>query len=473
MLRLQDVLAGLGFSQADGVFAGPPFPHIAQDSREVQPGDLFVARRGETTDGHVYAASAVERGARAVLAERIVEIGKPVWVLDARSGAPVLAGVADAGAVAYILVGDSTQALERIAAWWRSRLAVQVMGITGSVGKTSTKEMVAAVLSSRFRVLRSERSLNTDVGMALTLLQLAPEHEKAVLEMGMYGLGEIAHLCHLAKPLYGIVTNVGPTHLERLGSIENIAEAKTELIEALPAAGVAILNGDDERVRAMAQRSKARVFTYGMSAQLDLWASDAESHGLQGIQFKLHAGNDTVSVRSPLLGMHSVHTALAAAAAGLVCGLTWDEIAAGLTQVPRQLRLVVVAAANGATLIDDSYNSSPVSCLAALNLLADVSGRQCAVLGDMLELGAYEETGHRLVGRRAADVTQMLVAVGPRGRVIGEEALAHGMASDSVYFASTNAEAADLVRRLTGAGDFVLIKGSRGMKMEEIVRSLQ
>jgi len=474
-MTLQDLLAGLGVPTA--VRAGVPdriLPHVVQDSREVQAGDLFVARRGETTDGHVFVRDAVERGAAVVLAERVADLRTPVWVIDTGQGSTAV-GLRPAGeqVVAFVLVPDSHKALEQVAAWWRRQLPVHVIGITGSVGKTSTKEMVAAVLSRRYSVLKSERSLNTDVGMALTLLQLGPQHQQAVLEMGMYGKGEIAHLCQLADPSVGVVTNVGPTHLERLGSIDAIAEAKSELIEALPASGVAVLNFDDERVRAMAGKAQAKVVSYGLVQGLDVWASDVESHGLDGIRFRLHHGASSTEVKSQLLGQHSVYIALAAAAAGVALGMTEQDISEGLRQVPDRLRLVVVRGANGATIIDDSYNASPMSTLAALDLLAEMDGRRIAVLGDMLELGTYEEEGHRLVGRRVAEVAQGLVAVGARACVIADEALQRGMAASAIRIASSNAEAVAILRSFSVPGDFVLIKGSRGMRMEEIVGQMR
>jgi UDP-N-acetylmuramoyl-tripeptide--D-alanyl-D-alanine ligase len=471
MITLGQFLAGLGQQRTDASL-GRVFEHITQDSRDARPGSLFVARRGETMDGHAFIADAVARGAAAVLAERVVDVQRPLWIADARQGTPVVPGPLDPAAVVYILAPDSQKALEQVASWRRRQLTVDVAAVTGSVGKTSTKELAAALLNRRYKVLKSERSLNTDVGMALTLLQLSAEHEKAVLEMGMYAPGEIAHLCQLAKPQYGVVTNVGPTHLERMGTIEAIAEAKAELVEALPADGVAILNADDPRVWAMRHRTKARVFGFGLTPGLDLWASDVRSRGLDGIAFTLHQGRKSAPIRLPLLGVHSVQTALAAASVGMTLGLTWQEVVTGLGQAPGRLRLVVVRAANGATVIDDSYNASPVSVVAALNVLAELDGRRIAVLGDMLELGAFEEEGHRLVGQRAKDVADVLVALGQRGRLIGEEAIRRGMAPDTVFFASSIAEAVDILRRITRAGDSILVKGSRGMKMEEIVHGL-
>ena len=302
------------------------------------------------------------------------------------------------------IVPDSLGGLQKLAAHWRERMPAVAVGITGSVGKTTTKEIVANVLEQRYTTLRNEGNLNNEIGLPLTLLKLTPQDQRIVLEMGMYALGEIAGLCRLAKPRIGIVTNVGPTHLERLGCIERIAQAKSELVQALPpaeAGGVAILNADDPLVRAMASRTSARVFTYGLDESSDLWADEISSEGLEGIRFRFRYGKETLHVHLPMLGRHSVHTALRGAAAGLVEGLSWSEIVTGLQHQRGQLRLMMVPGLRGTMVIDDTYNASPVSMLAALNLLEDIvndTHRAVVVLGEMLELGSYEEEGHRLVG---------------------------------------------------------------------------
>jgi UDP-N-acetylmuramoyl-tripeptide--D-alanyl-D-alanine ligase len=430
-----------------------------------------VARRGENLDGHSFIGEAVRRGAQVILAERVVEIGVPTSVLDARPGG-AHGAVVGSGQTLFVLVDDSQQALERVAAWWRSRLAVDVLAVTGSVGKTTTKEMIAAVLGQRFHTLKSERSLNTDVGMALTLLQLGPEHEKAVLEMGMYRQGEIAALCRLARPRIGVVTNVGPTHLERLGSLEAIAAAKAELVDALPASGVAILNGDDERVRAMAGRTAARVVMYGTSTRCDVRGSGLASHGLDGITFRLgHEGREA-AVRSPLLGRHSVYTALGAAACAIVAGMSLEEAASGLGRAPAPVRLALGRASCGALLINDTYNAAPLSVMAALDLLAELPGRRVAVLGAMRELGAYEATGHQQVGEHAAQRVDLLVTVGETARLIGQAALAAGLAKDKVLAVADNTSAVQTLRESLQASDAVLIKGSRSLHMEDIVAAI-
>jgi UDP-N-acetylmuramoyl-tripeptide--D-alanyl-D-alanine ligase len=258
--------------------------------------------------------------------------------------------------------------------------------------------------------------------------------------------------------------------LERLGTVERIQKAKGELVQALPADGVAILNGDDRLVSEMRDWTKARAFTYGLDAKHDLWADEIESFGLEGMAFDLHFGSDKVHVRVPLLGRHSVHTSLAAASVGVIEGLSWEDILGGLKDLSAQLRLIAMPGEKGTTLLDDTYNASPESSLAALNLLAELSGRKVAVLGDMLELGSVEEPGHRLVGARAAEIAQVVVAVGTRGRWIGESAQEAGLAQ--VHFAENNAEAIEILRQVALKGDMILIKGSRGVGMEEIVNAL-
>ena len=465
MLTLADVLEC--FSGKRPAQAAQPICRVVIDSREAEPGDLFVALKGERADGHNFVADAFGRGAVAVLVEQ--DLPLDCRVIDLR---PESTAVVQVTLPVCLRVNNTLTSLQDLSGWWRSKFNARVVGITGSVGKTSTKELVWTVLSRRFRVLRSEGNLNNEIGMPLTLLQLEPAHQRVVLEMGMYARGEIARLCELARPAVGVVTNIGPVHLERLGSLEAIAAAKAELVEALPPDGVAILNYDEPLVLAMADRARSRVLLYGLDSRADLWADDIESEGLEGISFQMHYRRESMKVHVPLLGRHSVHTVLRAAAVGLAEGMTWDDILAGLQDRQAQIRLVAVPGPRGSTLLDDTYNSSPASAIAALNLLAELEGRKIAVLGDMLELGSYEEEGHRLVGRRAMDVVELLVAVGPRGRIIGQEASSLGMNPDRVCLCEGNQAAIEFLQETIRPGDCVLVKGSRGMKMEEIVNAL-
>jgi UDP-N-acetylmuramoyl-tripeptide--D-alanyl-D-alanine ligase len=473
--------------------------NVVVDSRAVGPGSLFVALRGERADGHEYLRSAFEQGAVAAIAEprakSIADLGATLIEIDTCGPAREDEGtrghgeeqpvsprppvpVARAGKPYIFIVPDSMAALQKLAAFWRSQMPVETIGITGSVGKTTTKETVANVVAQRFATLRSEGNYNNEIGLPLTLLRLTTAHERAVLEMGMYSLGEISRLCEIARPRIGVVTNVGPTHLERMGSIERIAQAKAELVRALPTAadgGVAILNADDPLVLAMANQTQARVITYGLSEEADLRADEVTSEGLEGIRFRLHYDDQAYHVHLPMLGRHSVHTALRGSAAGLAEGLSWQEIINGLQDVSGQLRLLVVPGLRGATLIDDTYNASPASMLAALNLMEDIANskhRSVAVLGDMLELGAYEEDGHRVVGGRAARVVNKLVTVGHRARWIAGAAIAAGMDPADVYPTETNRDALAVLQGLVRPGDIILIKGSRGQAMESIVDAL-
>ncbi len=458
------------FSQA-GLIVTRPLSAVVIDSRQAEPGSLFVALPGEHTDGHNFVAHAFSRGALAALVSRPVD--GPFLTLDARLPGQELS--VQPGEHVCILVDDTQVALQQIAAAWRTRFTPRVIGVTGSVGKTTTKEIIAAVLGQRYVTLKSPGNLNNEIGLPLTVLQMEEHHERVVLEMGMYDLGEIAQLCRIAQPHVGVITNVGPVHLERLGTVERVAQAKAELVQSLPADGVAVLNADDPMVSAMAAQTRAKVFRYGLEPDADLWADEIAGEGLEGIRFRFHYQGDLVHVRVPLLGRHSVHTALRATAVGLIEGLSWEEIVPGLQNVDTQLRLMVVRAVNGATLLDDTYNASPASTLAALNLLADLSirnGRRIAVLGDMLELGSYEEEGHRIVGARVADVADTLITVGQRARLIAEEAIASGMPATKVQAAADSETALARLRAMLGPGDVVLVKGSRASHMDEIATAL-
>jgi UDP-N-acetylmuramoyl-tripeptide--D-alanyl-D-alanine ligase len=466
MLTLADVVEGLtGTRPAHAV---QPVRRFVVDSRQAAPRDVFAALRGERTDGHLYVAQAFSRGAIAALIDRDIDID--ATVVDARPGSVIPATLP---LPVCLRVSDVLTALQSLAGSWRARFpALRAIGITGSVGKTSTKELTAAVLSRAFDVLKSEGNLNNEIGLPLTLLELDEHHQRAVLEMGMYARGEIAQLCSIARPAVGVITNVGPVHLERLGTIETVAQAKAELVEALPRDGVAILNYDDERVRSMASLTQARVLYYGLDPRADLWADEIHSEGLHGVHFQLHYQGEAMHVHVGLLGRHSVHTALRAAAVGLVEEMMWDHILEGLQERQAQLRLVAVPGPNGSTILDDTYNASPESTIAALNLLSELEGRKIAVLGDMLELGAHEEEGHRKVGLRVMDVAALLVTVGERGAIVADEARRNGMPAERVRACASNDEAIEYLKTAIQPEDMILVKGSRGLHMEDIVAAL-
>ncbi len=435
---------------------GEEIARVVVDSRAAGPGDLFVAVPGERVDGHAFVGEALARGAVAALVSRLPEAAGP-----------------PPGAL--ILVDDTVAALGRLAAYHRERFAVEVVGVTGSVGKTTTKELAAAVLGQRYRVLRSPGNYNTEIGLPLALLDLRPGHQVAVLEMGMRGPGQIRYLARLARPRAGILTLIAETHAELLGSVEAVARAKRELVEELPPGGVAVLNADDPRQRPMAAATRARVIWYGLGGGADVTAADLVPRG-SGVRFTLRAPRlaaGEAPVDLPLPGRHHVADALAAAAVGLAFGLGLEEIARGLASASLPEMRSRIVEAGSLKLIDDTYNASPASVKAALETLAQVApGRRVAVLGDMLELGDYSLEGHREVGRAAAQV-DLLVTVGTRARHARDAAVEAGLPPERALHCADRDEALERLKGLLRPGDTVLVKGSRAMRMEEIVSGLQ
>jgi UDP-N-acetylmuramoyl-tripeptide--D-alanyl-D-alanine ligase len=478
VISLADVLealTGIRPEKATTVITGAEI-----DSRQVIPGSLFVALPGEHHDGHDFVGEAFEAGSRYAFVQR--DLSSQFESLDLRSALQPDALAASLGKLegAFCLqVEDPLKALQRVAKFWRKKLNVEVIGITGSVGKSTTKEVVAEVLSRRYSTLRNKGNLNNEIGLPLTMLSLTEQHERAVLEMGFYVPGEIKFLCDLALPRIGVVTNIGTVHASRAGTQEEIARGKSELVQALPENGYAILNYDDPLVKDMAGQTRAHVFFYGMENVVDLWADNVESLGLEGIRFLLHYRQEknrpaeVLQLRVPMIGRHSVQTALRAAAVGLVDGLTWQEIVSGLRSASNELRLIAVRTQNGALILDDTYNASPESMLAALNLLHDLEGRKVAVLGDMLELGPYEQRGHEMVGIRAAEVVDELVTLGERGRMIAKAALEAGLPANKITILDEAEQAIQFLQPNLKPEDVVLVKGSNLMRMDRIVSALE
>jgi len=435
--------------------ADRPIRGAAVDSRRIVPGNLFVALPGERTDGHEHLAEAVANGAAAVLVSRP---GLPAEGL---------------GSVSVIRVGRPLDALGAIAAGWRARFEPLTVGITGSIAKTSTKEAVADVLAVRFRTLRSGGNENNEIGLPLTVLRLERADQALVLEMGMYVGGEIADLARIARPQVGVVTAVQPVHLSRIGTIEAIEQAKGELVEALPASGTAILNADDERVARMAARTAARVLTYGFGPGAEVTADSIQSAGADGMRFTLRTAAGRQPVALPGLGRHAVHNALAAAAVGSVAGLELDEIAEGLAVPPPAAHRGDLIRLGDVTILDDSYNAAPASVRAALAVLAGLPGRRVAVLGEMLELGDGHEAGHLDVGRRAAQVAELLVVVGAGAEPIGRGAREAGMATGRVIEVADRQAALEALLPRLAPGDVILVKASRGIALDRLIDELR
>jgi UDP-N-acetylmuramoyl-tripeptide--D-alanyl-D-alanine ligase len=478
VITLADVLEALTGVRSEVVHL--PFTEGIIDSRQATAGSLFIALPGEHHDGHDFVGEAFAAGTSAALVQR--DLSSQFDLVDVRSTHTVEelnAKLSNLHTPFCLQVEDPLAALQKVAKFWRRRLNVQVIGITGSVGKSTTKEVVAEVLSQRYCTLKNKGNLNNEIGLPLTVLSLTEQHERAVLEMGFYVPGEIEFLCDIAAPRIGVVTIIGTVHASRAGSQEEIARGKAELVQALPPDGYAILNYDDPLVRKMAEITQAHIFFYGMDAGVDLWADNVESLGLEGIRFLLHyrqeknRPDEILQLRVPLIGRHSVHTALRAAAVGLVDGLTWQEIVSGLRSASNELRLIAVRTPNGALILDDTYNASPESMLAALNLLDDLVGRRVAVLGDMFELGQYERRGHEMVGIRAAEVVDELITVGELGKIMAEAALAAGLPPEKVMAMDRAEQVIEYLKPNLKVDDIVLVKGSNLMRLDRIVSALE
>ena len=426
------------------------FSAVTNDSRVAQPGELFVALRTEVRDGHDFISDAVARGVAGVVVQRDhILLPEGVWAF---------------------LVKDTRHAIGELARDWRARFPARCTVVTGNVGKTTTKELTAAVLGRTHTVLKSPSNFNDEIGLAMTLFQLNESHERIVVEVGMFELGEIRRLCEVAQPSTAVVLNVGPTHLERLGSIEAIAQAKGEAVEALNEDGCAVLNADDPYVAAMAEKTRARVLTFGIENHATVRASEIRPRGLSGVDFTVSMGGRGVRAHSPLPGERLVSDALAALTVAIADGMSLEEAAHALGEAQMPPRLKQCVSANGGTILDDSYNASPASMLAALGVLGEIPGRRLALLGDMLELGSAEAEGHRQVGERAAKVVDALFTIGPRGEQIAAAARAAGLV-EVRHFGSKD-EASRYLAALLGPGDVLLVKASHGLELGSVVAEL-
>lgn len=401
------------------------------DSREAAPGDLFCALSGERTDGHAYIARAFDAGAACCLALRVPEgETRPV-----------------------ILVPDVAEALRALARAYRATLSIPVIGVTGSVGKTTAKEMIASVLSRRFPVLRTEKNLNNDLGVPLTLLRIGAEHRAAVVEMGISHFGEMTGLARMVMPTMAVYTVIGRAHLEFLGDRDGVMRAKGELLSVMDPGGTVFVNGDDDRLAALSCRQKK--VTFGCSPDCAVRAEEVRVSA-ESAAFTLCAEGRRIPMEVPAFGGHLVYAALAAGAVGLALGLTDGEIAEGAAAYRPVGRRSRVLRTPSLTLVDDCYNSNPDSCAAAIASAAALGGRLVCVLGDMLELGEDAPALHRAVGGLAREKGALLLTAGELSRFMGGE-----------HFAS-RAELIAALPRLLKRGDTVLVKASRSMAFEEI-----
>ncbi len=423
---------------------------IITDSRKAAPGVLFAAIRGERADGHAFVAQVFQKGALCALVER-----EP----------------ADA-AGAYILVESTLKALMDIAEFYRQQLNVKVVGVTGSVGKTSTKEMIAAVLSEKYRVLKTLGNFNNELGLPLTVFRLREEDEVAVLEMGINHFGEMHRLSKIARPDICVITNIGTCHLEFLGDRDGVLRAKSEIFDFLLPDGTVVLNGDDDKLSALEQVKGVRPVFFGLGGSCAVRASDIESAGLRGVGCTICDDQGSFSVTIPIPGEHMVRNALAATAVGLALGMEHDEIRRGIEKLKPLSGRFHIIEENGITVVDDCYNANPASMEASLKVLGQAPGRRVAILGDMGELGERERELHEQVGRvEGSQNIQLGICVGPLSHYLAEAAQKENPDME-IIATDTVEEALEGLPRWIQKGDTVLVKASHFMHFERIVEAL-
>jgi UDP-N-acetylmuramoyl-tripeptide--D-alanyl-D-alanine ligase len=442
--------------------SGACFDGVGIDSRNIGRGQVFVAIRGATHDGHAFVAQVVQMGVKAIVVAQqpAVALQHDLW---------------QSQGVTCVAVADTTAALGALAAFQRSRAAIPVVAITGSNGKTSTRQMTTLVMEQGFNTLSTQGNFNNEIGLPLTLFHLTADHQAAVLELGMNHYGEISRLGAICRPTIGVITNVGPAHLEFLGSLEGVARAKGELLAQVATDGTVVLNRDDPLVAALAGQSSRRVLFFGQSAEAAVRAQRVVESD-RGVSFELvlPGGRTPVALNTP--GRFMVSNALAAASVGHLNGLSAARIKAGLeTFAPGKGRLQVIATAKGIHLIDDTYNANPASMAAAFETLQALRKDSPAwiVLGDMRELGAQAVVLHREVGHKAAKAEpERLYAHGPNADAVLQGARSAGMSASRGFSGSKEAIVQDLIGRLE-PGAWVLVKGSRGMAMETVVKAIR
>lgn len=442
-------------------------PGISIDSRTLLSGELFIALRGSRFDGHDFIEEAVAKGASGAIVSRLSITSYQLPVL--------------------IKVKDTLKALGQIAKAYRERFDIPFIGVTGSIGKTTTKEMIASMLARRFETLKSEASFNNDIGVPLTLFRLTPNHRAAVLELGMSAPGQIARLAGLVRPSVGVITNVSPVHIGYLDTLEGIAQAKEELLGSLQDKGKAVLNLDDPYVSQMAARFKGEVITYGVeseearprgrsSPKAAIRASNIRDKNEDGSSFRLEVFQESIQIDLPLLGFHNIYNALAAAGAAYSLGLNLRSIKAGLERMEALSHRLELVKIGQVRVLNDAYNASPESMAAAIRILRNLGGkgRRIAVLGDMLELGRHGPSAHQELGRFLASATiDRLLTVGELARMIAQGALKAGMDKGHIIVCGDNKHAYERLTQIIKPGDRVLVKGSRAMAMEEIVERLK
>jgi UDP-N-acetylmuramoyl-tripeptide--D-alanyl-D-alanine ligase len=438
--------------------------NISIDSRKIKSGELFWAIPGEKYDGHDFVLDALRKGASGAV------ISKKYLAGNIKTD--------PSSSQALIQVSDTLSGLQTLAEAYRKRFAIPLIAVTGSNGKTTTKEIISQILSAKFKVLKNEGNFNNPIGLPLSLLGLSTQHQVAVLEMGMNHAGEIARLCEIARPNIGLITNIGAVHLEFLGSIENVQEAKAELVKSLKADDLLILNFDDPRVNNLRQRFTGKVLFYGLSPRAHIWADQIELKGKEGSCFVLHDSDGKgIDINLKIMGHYNIYNALAGAAIGYAFQIPMVKIKRSLESFRGiKMRLQPHIIPGDILLIDDSYNANPQSLQYAIDTLVRCcqgQGRAFLVMGDMLELGKDSERLHRMIGHKIAQASiDCLITLGPSSSITAEESIQAGMDGKMVFICEDHEEVIQLLLDQLKKGDRVLIKGSRGMAMDKIVDRL-
>ena len=443
---------------------------VSTDSRTIGHGDLFWALRGERYDGHDFVQKAIEQGAAAIVAQND-------WVRPERAVRGINSGTLPYPNPVVISVDDTLEALGDLAAWWRSEHYLKVVAITGSSGKTTTKEMVAAILKIGNMTLKNQGNFNNLIGLPLTLLKLEKDYKKAVLEMGMNRPGEISRLTEIADPDVGVILNVGMAHIEGLSDLDGVAKAKTELIKKISLEGLMILNGDDERLMKRASMFQKRKMTFGLGQGNDVRAANIKNEGAEGIRFNLIYGDSCWPIQIKVPGIHNLQNALAAAAVGLSLNEPPENISKGLGEFSGiKGRFQMASIADGIILVDDTYNSNPTSLCAALDAVVSMvseRGRLIVGLGEMMELGDTAINAHREAGQKVSEAgASCFFAMGEHAQEMINSAQIAGISADCLKVMETHDEMVNEIADIMREGDLIFLKGSRKMGLEKVVEGL-
>lgn len=443
---------------------------VVLDSRNIQPGGIFIANEGEKVDGHKFIGQVFEKGALGVITEKTPEQVRDIHGIPVENWG------------SYIVVKDSLQALKEIAEYYRQQLSIPVIGITGSVGKTSTKEFIAGVLAQRYKVLKTEGNFNNEIGLPLTLLRIREEHEVAVVEMGISDFGEMHRLSKMARPNVCVITNIGQCHLENLKSREGILKAKTEIFDFMAEDGFVCVNGSDDMLATLDKVKGRRVLRFGVKndgcecfdTSYDVYADHIENRGLFGSKAVLHMGTNVVDIEVPLPGDHMVVNATAAALVAGILAISAKQICAGISAVEAVGGRSHIIKRENLTIIDDCYNANPVSMKSAIDLLMMAVGRKVAVLGDMFELGENSDAMHEEVGNYAAGAgADVIVCVGENSKHMYNGVMKHKKEGQETFYYSTREELLENIGSILKEQDTVLVKASHGMGFSKVVEVLQ